>query len=185
MTKDKEDIVSALRGSPKPPLEAKAQLPKESGFYSWWVRPGAIPEVPTTPHPSENWCLLYVGIAPGRATSSATLSSRVRGQHINGNTGSSTFRLSLASLLFEREGWQPLQRKKKAVLSSEDNAALREWQQENAALCWCVFDEPWAGTTEGDVIAEMKPPLNLAENSSHPFHETMTATRRHLRASAI
>lgn len=164
---------------------AKGQLPSEPGFYSWWVRPGAIPRVPPTIHPTEDWLLFYVGIAPGRAESSATLASRVGGQHIGGNTGSSTFRLSLAALLFEDEGWQPLRRKKKVVLSAVDNRALREWQQENAGLCWCLVDEPWAGSMERDVIAEMKPPLNLAENSSHPFHGTMSGARGYFRSSAI
>lgn len=88
MAKSKETIVSELRGSPRPPLEAKPNLPKEPGFYSWWVRPDAIAQVPTTPHPSGDWHLLYVGISPGRADSSATLASRVGGQHIGGNTGS-------------------------------------------------------------------------------------------------
>ena len=68
------------------------------------------------------WELLYVGLAPGKAGSIATIRSRVTRNHLRGNTGSSTFRLSMASLLFERDGWRPEQRKKKAVLTREDNA---------------------------------------------------------------
>ena len=180
-----KEIVAVLSGSPLAPLEAKPQLPREPGFYAWWVRPGALPAVPETAHPAEDWCLLYVGIAPGRQNSSATLRSRVGGQHIGGNTGSSTFRLSLASLLFEDMGWQPQRKKKKVTLSSEDNAALRNWQQEHAGLCWVTTDEPWAGSTEGDVIAEMRPPLNLAENSAHPCHSNMSAARRSFRQAAV
>jgi hypothetical protein len=33
---------------------------------------------------------------------------------------------------------------------------------------------------ERELIAEMVPPLNLAENSSHHFHDTMSAARARL-----
>src|SRR5919201_1333832 len=105
-----KQIVAALKRSPISIAEAMQALPAEDGFYAWWVRPGTIPSIPPTPHPSQEWDLFYVGIAPGRAGSSATLASRVGGQHISGNTGSSTFRFSLASLLFDEMAWRPLRR---------------------------------------------------------------------------
>jgi hypothetical protein len=179
------EICEQLSGTPTSPRKAKPELPRRPGFYAWWVRPNALPTVPPTPHPREEWLLLYVGIAPGRASSSATIYSRVGGQHIGGNTGSSTFRLSLASLLFEEMSWQPFCRGKKVTLSSEDNKALRVWQEDHGGLCWVSSDEPWAGSTERAVIAQMGPPLNLAENVGHPFHAAMSAARRHFRASAI
>jgi hypothetical protein len=47
---------------------------------------------------------LYVGVAPKRPSSRATLRSRIRGQYLAGNIGSSTFRQSLAALLGEQQG---------------------------------------------------------------------------------
>jgi hypothetical protein len=65
-------------------------IPASAGFYAWWQMPGAIPSVPASAHPSGDLELLYVGIAPRDAASSATLASRLRSQHIGGNIGSST-----------------------------------------------------------------------------------------------
>ena len=59
---------------------------------------------------------------PGSQAVPQTIRSRVTGNHLDGNAGSSTFRLSMASLLFERDGWRPQQRAKKVVLKGEDNA---------------------------------------------------------------
>jgi hypothetical protein len=76
-------------------------VPSDPGFYTWWSRGSdALPDVPLAPHPADpTLSLLYVGIAPSRAASNATLRSRVVGQHIGGNLGSSTFRRSFAARL--------------------------------------------------------------------------------------
>ena len=105
------------------------------------------------------------------------------GNHIGGNTGSSTFRLSLAALLFETNEWQPLARGNKTVLSAADNAALRSWQEEKMALTWTEAAEPWA--IEAAVVERLSPPLNLAGNSAHPFHEILSAARRRFKTAAI
>ena len=75
-------------------------LPKLGGFYAWWARRGSIANVPGNPHPTETeFDLFYVGIASVSATSTATIQSRVRNNHMRGNIASSTFRFTLASLL--------------------------------------------------------------------------------------
>lgn len=182
---DSEAIASELCEQPVPVPETRRTLPKRGGSYAWWIRTGALPAVPTLPHRTEaGWSLLYIGIAPGRAGSAATLASRIGGQHIGGNTGSSTFRLSLAAFLFESESWVPRHTTTKVVLSAEDNRALRDWQVTNAGLCWSQVNDPWPDGLEAAVIERLKPPLNLAENSAHPFHETMSGARHRFRRSA-
>lgn len=52
----------------------------------------------------------------------------------------------------------------------------------NLGLTWCELEEPWL--IEGQVIAEMTPPLNLAENARHPFHAEMKEVRSRFRAVA-
>src|SRR5689334_13032085 len=84
---------------------AQGGLPESAGLYAWWVSPRAIPGVAGPAHPLQPFELLYVGIAPKDAKSTATLRSRVRGQHLGGNIGSSTFRQSLAALLLEEQAW--------------------------------------------------------------------------------
>lgn len=157
-------------------------VPDVAGFYAWWVAQDALPHVPTNPHPSEPFGLLYVGIAPSRESSSATLRSRVLGQHVRGNTGSSTFRRSLAALLLEQMSWAPVRTTTREVLTADDNLALTAWQRQNLRLAWIHGDAPWI--SERTIIEEMQPPLNLADNASHPFHESMSEARRRFKAAA-
>lgn len=164
-------------------LSVEGGIPNEPGFYAWWMSRGALPQVPGKPHPDEaDLDLLYVGIAPVSAASTQTLRTRVLSNHCRGNTGSSTFRLSLASLLMDSLGLHPLRKEKKVVLSQDENKALSDWQQENLRVSWCVREEPWK--VEGEVITALEPPVNLAGNGAHPFHATMRAARKRFRASA-
>ena len=164
-----ERVVEALYAEPVSTDRARASpvaggLPTSAGFYAWWIAPGSIPGLPHRSHPSAD-CdldLLYVGIAPNSPTSKQTLRSRVVGNHLSGNTGSSTFRLSLASLLLDGEGFKPLATSTKYVLTREDNQRLSAWQRASLSLNWCEQAEPWA--VEPAVIAAMQPPLNLAAN---------------------
>jgi hypothetical protein len=72
----------------------------EGGLLRMVVRAGRAPtDPPHTGHPSAVFTLLYVGVAPRDAVSNARLGSRLCGQHLGGNVGSSTFRFGLASLL--------------------------------------------------------------------------------------
>ena len=177
-------VLANLTATPKSLADAVGRdgLPSESGLYAWWTVPGSIPEVPRCPHPTEpDLDLFYVGISPSNAKSAQNLRKRVAGNHIKGNTGGSTFRLTLASLLFEEKGWRPIMTDR-PVLTKEDNTALTEWQHEHLRLTWAVHPEPWA--VEHAVIAELKPPLNLA-GSTHEFGITLSAARRRFKDAAI
>lgn len=162
---------------------ADGGLPNASGFYAWWIKLGSVPGVPPSPHPTEpGRHLLYVGIAPGRAISGRTIRTRVLDQHLGGNTGSSTFRLSLASLLMDTLQFRPLKKQNKVVLSRDENKALSDWQRQSLRITWCEQMRPW--DFEAEVIASMKPPLNLAGNAAHPFYETMCEARKRFKACA-
>ena len=180
-----ESIVAALRAVPISAAELSGViLPAAPGFYGWWIRPGPLPDVPTTRYAeAEPWELLYVGLAPRDANSTATIRSRVTRNHLRGNTGSSTFRPSMASLLFEHEGWRPEQRKKKVVLTREDNAALSRWLREHLTLTWTRQTDPWQ--LEADVIGLLRPPINRDRNETHPFYEEMGLARAGFRAVAV
>jgi hypothetical protein len=160
-------------------------VPSGPGLYAWWTTTDdALHDLPRASQAKDSGLrLLYVGIAPSRASSSATLRSRVLGQHVGGNLASSTFRRSLAALLWEQQGWRPVTTPGgKIAFAREDNAALTRWQEQHLRLAWCVVFEPW--TREGELIAEMLPPLNLAENGGHPFYRTMSAARARLMTQA-
>jgi hypothetical protein len=157
-------------------------LPATHGVYAWWMAPGAIAGVAGPAHPSEKLELLYVGIAPKDARSKATLRSRIRGQHLGGNIGSSTFRQSLAALLFQDHGWLTSSSGSRTQLIPEHNRALSDWQREHLRLAWVERPSPW--TVEARVIALMQPPLNLAHNASHGMYGRLTELRAKLRESA-
>ncbi|MHB8060465.1 MAG: GIY-YIG nuclease family protein [Gaiellaceae bacterium] len=159
-------------------------VPVADGLYAWWVKQDALPGVPGRPHPTEpELRLLYVGISPRNASSKQNLRARLIGNHIGGNTGSSTFRFVLASFLLSELDLHPHKAKKKVVLDRGDNARLREWQAENLRLTWCERRAPWE--IEAEVINEMKPPLNSAGNSTHPLYATVKASRAAFRDAAI
>jgi GIY-YIG catalytic domain len=168
--------VSEVRQSPE-------LLPAAPGFYGWWSRRGAVGPVPHIPHPlDEEVSLLYVGISPARETSAQTLRSRVVRNHLNGNVGSSTFRLILAALLIDALDLHPFVRGTKAALSAADNGRLSAWQREHLLLTSCARDRPWE--IERGVIAQLTPPLNSTGNAAHAFYPAVRAARAEFRRRA-
>lgn len=149
-------IVTALLGPPVPVAGAEEPpaaggLPDNPGFYAWWASVGAIPGIPLDLHPANpSLSLFYVGIAPHDPSSSQTVRKRVIDNHLKGNTGSSTFRFTLAALLLEALDLHPEERKMKVVLAKPDNQRLSDWQRTHLSLTWCQSDEPWL--REKDVV---------------------------------
>ena len=176
-----DDVAAALRSTPVDLPSAATQVPAAAGLYAWWAPFGAVPGISGPRHPTDAVQLLYVGISPNGPTSNATLRSRVVGDHIRGTTGSSTLRRSLAALLNEQQGWRS-RWTTRPVLVNRDELALSEWMAERLRLSWAEHPEPW--TVEAEVIAELEPPLNLAENRSHPLYTEVQQARKRWREAA-
>jgi hypothetical protein len=185
-TVDTSSVVQALqRPAATVPdvLESPQLLPAAPGFYGWWSWRGALASVPYIPHPlHDDVCLLYVGISPARETSRQTVRSRVIGNHLNGNVGSSTFRFVLAAFLIDALELHPYLRGMKVALSAPENARLSAWQREHLFLTWCVRQRPWE--IESEAIAQLGPPLNSAANAVHAFYPTARAARAEFRRRA-
>jgi len=184
MNESAHPVVEELRGREPVALEnarGPSGIPAAPGFYAWWlINRAALPDVPLGASPPH---LLYVGIAPSRASSRATLRSRVLGNHIGGNLAASTFRRSLAALLWRREGWTPyVTAKRKLRFTADENAALTAWQFEHLRLTWAVAPKPW--TLEAQIITDLQPPFNIDHNAAHPFCEAMKQARADCVASA-
>jgi hypothetical protein len=183
-----DEVVAALMGDPVAVSAALAPAnaggaPAVPGFYAWWGAEGAIAGAPHHPHPRRpDLGLLYVGISPDRPSSGADIRSRVVGQHVRGNTSSSTFRFVLAALLLEELALTPRLAASKVVLDREDNARLRAWKFDHLSLTWCERERPWG--VEAAVSALVRPPLNSAGNRDHPFYERVRAARANFRAAA-
>jgi hypothetical protein len=174
-----DDVVAQLLTDPVPLAEVNSGVPAERGLYAWWAAPGALPGIEGPRH--GEYELLYVGIAPNRPSSHATLRSRLVRDHIRGGTGNSTLRRALAALLSEQEGWRN-RWTTRAVLVEEDEARLSAWMEQRLRVTWARHDEPW--TVERAVIERMTPPLNQADNQGHPLYEHVRAARARWRASA-
>ena len=54
---------------------------------------------------------------------------------------------------------------------------------ENAFVTWLQHPAPWE--IEGELIRELRPPLNLADNSHHSFHGQLSQLRRDAKARAV
>jgi hypothetical protein len=173
--------IMALGGQPVSLDIARARLPKTGGLYAWWIAKNVLPVVPSTTH-HNGLDLLYIGIAPSGTSSTATLSSRVVGNHMRGNIAASTLRRTLAALLLDELKLTPLRRKTKVILPKEQNQLLSDWQQRHLKLTWHPTSKPWL--LEHAVIAELAPPLNLAANNQHAFYTTLSLARRRLVESA-
>jgi len=164
-------------------LETGELLPAAPGFYCWWSQRDAIAGLPHVPHPLDRGLsLLYVGISPARESSRQTVRSRVLGNHLNGNVGSSTFRFVLAALLIDALELNPYLRGTKVALSAHDNVGLSAWQRQQLLLTSCARERPWE--IEGEVIAQLGPPLNSAANAAHAFYPVVRAARAEFRRRA-
>ncbi len=141
-------------------------VPKVRGIYAWYF--GNLPAVPSDGCPMrDGMTLLYVGIAPSRATSRKTLRSRVR-NHASGSANGSTLRRSLGALLASQLGIElrPVGISGKTNYG-EGEEALSDWMRLNARVTWAEHAEPWV--VERKVIEILKPPLNLADHPSNAF----------------
>lgn len=154
---DREKAIEPTR-FPADPAEAK-----RPGMYSWWGDNEAcavLGEVVGMQLPH----LLYVGQAgatrwPSGKKSAATLASRIGTQHIRGNARSSTFRLTISSLLIE-----PLSLVKASggKLDPASNVRTSAWIADHLRILIAPFDDrDTLGSLEKEVVAHLNPPLNL------------------------
>jgi hypothetical protein len=183
------DALDLLRNPPclwsrEEVLDRPCPVPSVPGVYAWFFRevPPGVPAADCVVQNHLNHLtLLYVGIAPkapsqvGRV-SSATLRSRIR-QHYRGNASGSTLRLTLGCLLAEQLGIELCNVGTKERLTfAAGEQRLSEWMDRNAFVCWVEHPRPWE--VEPGIIAELRPPLNLRENRTHPFHVTLRSAAR-------
>ncbi|MDB4906275.1 MAG: hypothetical protein JWO05_1059 [Gemmatimonadetes bacterium] len=163
-------------------------VPKLPGVYAWYFReaPAGVPVDGCIR--VRDLTLLYVGISPKRAPtngkppSGQRLWHRIR-YHLRGNAAGSTLRLTLGCLLAEE-----LRIELRRVGSgsrytfAEGEATLTDWMARNARVTWVEHPEPWK--LESELIESLILPLNLSENKRHPFHASLSATRRLAREKA-
>jgi len=152
-----------------------------AGMYSWWGDDEAcavLGEEIGTKLPS----LLYVG-QTGATTrsgrrSAATLASRIGENHIRGNAQSSTFRLTISTLLLRRLSLVPA---RGGRLDRTSNARMSEWIADHLRIAIAPFDNrDTLMDRETEVIVHLDPPLNLDGCPLSKARSRITERRRAL-----
>jgi len=176
-------------------LKKPSPIPPENGIYAWYFK--------TTPnismfkkyfnieehnkvlllkdsHKFQNYQLLYIGISPKDNKSNNNIRNRLRG-HMNGNSYSSTLRLSLGCLLAD-ELKITLKKHGSSLHFGKDEDKLSQWMSENAFVTFQLCNEPWS--VEDEAINKLMLPLNLKDNTNSSFKEPLEKLRKHAKSIA-
>lgn len=160
----------------------KSKPPAQAGVYAWYFKR----KPPSVPGDRCHWVrrmpLLYIGISPARLTSRETIRSRLR-YHFGGNASGSTLRTTLGALL-QRELDLSFRRISVSTMKflPDDEARLSDWMADNARVAWAVCDRPWE--VEHELVRALSLPLNLANNTEHPFYLALSAVRKVMKDGA-
>lgn len=160
-------------------------LPEQPGLYAWWADPAGL-DLLSRPFGVTLPPLIYAGQAGAssirsRRPGNATLRSRIVSNHIRGNITSSTFRLTLASVLRE-----PLALSTRASggLERHANARLSAWIERHLSVGWCsCADRDVLAHLEATVLERLDPPLNLMGMPPTPVRRRLSQLRSALRES--
>ena len=165
--------------SPASSFPADRDAAAHPGLYAWWADETALDALARVLGQRLNGPI-YVGQAgatrwPSGTRSAATVASRIRSQHIGGNASSSTFRLTIASLLVDELA---LQLDAPGVLTSASNAIVTTWIREHLAISVLAYDDrDTLGEFEHEVVTRLDPPLNLEHCAPTPIRRTLTRLR--------
>ena len=150
------------------------------GLYSWWADAEARDLfLQASGFPVGR--LLYAGQAgatkwPSGIRSTATLKSRIRGNHLRGNLSSSTFRLTISALLYEPLN---LRLAKPGRLVLEDNRTVSEWIKRHLRVAIASLeDRDSLHRVEHAVLDALDPPLNLDGRPPTDLRRRLTELRK-------
>jgi hypothetical protein len=153
-----------------------------AGLYSWW----ADDEGRSTlgePFGVVLPALIYAGqtgatSSKARVERTATLRSRIGGNHLNGIAGSSTFRKTLGVLLMGPLG---LRIERPDRLDQVSNSAVSGWMRQHLAVATVPFDDRGVLIeVEHAILKRLDPPLNLMGMPTTPIRRQLRDLRRNL-----
>ena len=154
-------------------------VPEKYGLNLWCFKeaPGNAPMNGCAP--KDGMPLLFVGSAPGLASSKRTLRERILEDHCNGKATNSTLRKSLGVLLFgeNRKLLRRIGTSDKMTFKQEGEECLSKWMDENAFVCWYEHKTPWK--IKKDVITIFSPPLNIRPGT-HDFGKKLGERRNEI-----
>lgn len=152
------------------------------GMYAWWADEEAC-QLLGAALGADLPPLIYIGQAgatrwPSGVRSRATLASRIRSQHIRGNTRSSTFRLTISALLRRPLTLEPDQG---GSLIPESNRRVSDWIADHLQVGIAAFsDRDRLRAIEEAAVGRLDPPLNLGRCLPTHARARLTELRRAL-----
>ena len=153
------------------------------GLYAWWVDEEGAADLSRG---------LGLTLAPGRIyageagatkwpfgkANDSTLGKRVGQIHLGGKVRMSTFRWTLASLLFKQ---LDVQVQAAMVITPSSEQALTGWMREHLSIAVHPHDDrDTLGGLMQAVLVRLDPPLNLGQMSLTPVREQITELRRRI-----
>lgn len=152
----------------------------QCGLYSWWVDSAGAQDLKAGLGHRVSAGLVYAGQTgatkwPSGRPSTATLASRIGGNHIRGRVRGSTFRLTLAAALLKQIDLQLVGPKKLAPASE---GKVTEWIRRHLAVVAVPYSDPDdLGRIEDAVLDWLDPPLNLNGRPGSPLRANLTTLR--------
>jgi hypothetical protein len=153
------------------------------GLYAWWVDEAGAVDLSRGLGLTVDPGRIYAGLAgatrwPSGKTTDHTLGRRIGQMHLGGKVRMSTFRWTLASVLFEQLG---VQVQAAMVTSPASEEALTEWMREHLSVAVHPHDDrdTLAGL-EHAVLERLDPPLNLRHMLPSPVRMRLTEMRRRI-----
>jgi hypothetical protein len=153
------------------------------GLYAWWVDEAGAADLSRG---------LGLTVAPGRIHAGQagatrwpsgkadddTLGRRIGQIHLGGKVRMSTFRWTLASLLFTQ---LDVQVQAAMVITPSSEQALSEWMREHLSIAVHPHDDrDTLGGLEHAVLERLDPPLNLRSLPLTPLRERLIEMRRRI-----
>lgn len=160
--------------------DVAVQLPDAAhpGIYAWFVDDRGARDLslglglPVAPG------LIYAGQA-GAGSSSATLASRIRGNHVAGNSYGSTLRLSVAAILRVQLGLTPSGGRH---MEPAGEVRLTDWMRNHLTVSLVAYpDRATLDQLETAVLDLLDPPLNIAKRPASALRRHLTGLRRGFR----
>jgi len=159
-------------------LSRPSPVPQDPGIYAWWFR--CMPDARINASSCEvvdGLHLLYVGISPENADSASHLRKRIR-QHYRAKLSRSTLRRSLAAMLIDQLGLEPVIVAGRLTLAGAGEETLSQWMSDNAFVAWHIHPRPW--DVEDGIFRLMHLPLNIKDNARNPFRVELETARAEL-----
>lgn len=184
---DASAAVSSLDESPSlvPACDWPAELAclDQPGLYVWWVDDAGAADLSRglglTVPPGR----IYAGQAgatfwPSGKKTDNTLGKRIGQLHLGGKVRGSTFRHTLAAILYEQLG---VQVKAPMRITPASEKALTAWMCEHLSVAVYSHEDPdTLSSLEHVMLQRLNPPLNLSHMSATPVRARLSELRRRI-----